>query len=98
MKIILTYCLLLLIAVPVSAQSQLQQQLQGYVNPDQIVTLSETISFDQAVAVLSDISLKASGKTITSTISSAEPIGLQIDKMPYTKALNILVNYLINSG
>jgi type IV pilus assembly protein PilQ len=94
MKIILTYCLFLLIVVPVSAQKQLQQQLQGYINPEQIVTLSENISFDQAVAVLSDVSLKASGKTITSTISSNEPIGLQIDKMPYTKALNILVNYL----
>jgi type IV pilus assembly protein PilQ len=95
MKIITTYCLLLLFVISVSAQQKLlRQQLQGYVNPEEIVTLSETISFDQAVAVLSDVSLKASGKTITSTFSSTEPIGLQIDKMPYTKALNILVNYL----
>lgn len=94
MKFILTYGFLLLFVISVSAQRQLQQQLQGFVNPDEIVTLSESISFDQAILVLSDVSLKASGKTIVSTFSSSEPIGLQIDKMPYTKALNILINYL----
>ena len=94
MKFIITNCLMLLFVVSISAQKQLQKKLQGYVNPEEIVTLSETISFDQAIAVLSDVSLKASGKTIKSTYSSKEPIGLQIDKMPYTKALNILVNYL----
>jgi len=94
MKFILTYCLLLSFVISVSAQKQLQQQLQGFVNPDEIVTLSESISYDQAIEILSEVSLKASGKSIVSTYSSSEPIGLQIDKMPYTKALNILINYL----
>jgi len=94
MKAILTYCLLLSLAISVSAQKQLQQQLKGYVNPDEIVTLSESISYDQAIDLLSEVSLKTTGKSIASTFSSSEPIGLQIDKMPYSKALNILVNYL----
>ncbi len=94
MKFIITNLVMLLFVVSISAQKQLEKQLQGYVNPEEIVTLSETISYDQAIDVLSDVSLKASGKVIRSTYSSSAPIGLQIDKMPYTKALNILVNYL----
>ncbi|MBN1300110.1 MAG: hypothetical protein JW995_02755 [Melioribacteraceae bacterium] len=76
--------------VNVYAQRDLQERLSGFVNPDEIVTLSETISFDQAIDVLSKVSKKLTGKTIVSIPSIAEPIGIEIDKIPYKRALTIL--------
>ncbi|PKL90040.1 MAG: hypothetical protein CVV23_01485 [Ignavibacteriae bacterium HGW-Ignavibacteriae-2] len=72
------------------AQKNLQEKLSGYVNPEEIVTLSENIPFAQAVEVLSQVSVKLTGKTIVSTASVNEPIGIQIDKMPYKRVLNII--------
>lgn len=93
MKAIITFLLLLLLSIPIMAQKQTEKWLKGYVNPDEIVTLSEVMPYNQAIETLSNVSEKLSGKTIVSTYDSNEPIGLQIDKMPYLKALNIIVNY-----
>lgn len=93
MKNIILFIVLLFAALPLYAQNDLEKTLSQYVNPDEIVTLSENISFDQAIAILNKISEKITGKKIVSTIQSKEPIGVQIDKMPYKKALTIIVQY-----
>lgn len=74
-------------------QQELQRQLKGYINPDEIVTLSETIPFSQAIEILSRMSEKFHGKPITSAVTINEPIGIEINKIPYTKALTIIVQY-----
>lgn len=73
------------------AQADLQQKLKGYVNPEELVTLSQNISYDQAIQVLSKVSEKISGKRIVSTVNVSDPIGLELERMPYKKALMIIV-------
>jgi type IV pilus assembly protein PilQ len=93
MKKLILFFVLLLSASPFMAQDITEKSMSQYVNPDELVTLSENLSFDQAIAILNRISERSAGKRIVSTISSNTPIGVQIDKMPYKKALAIIVQY-----
>ena len=79
----------------VEAQAQLdfQQKLKGYVDPEELVTLSESIPFNQAIEVLSKVSEKITGKKIVSTANITTPIGVELDKMQYKKALFIIAQY-----
>ena len=85
--------LLLVFSASLTAQVDLQQQLSGYVNPQELVTISETVPFSQAIAILSKVSEKMTGKKIISTVQLDAPIGVMIDKMAYKKALVIIVQY-----
>lgn len=93
MKKILIILVLLGLAVPISAQIDLKDKLKGSINPEEIVSLSETLPFNQAVEVLSKVSEKLTGKKIVSLVPLTNPIGVEIDKMPYKKALFIVVQY-----
>ncbi len=93
MKNFLMILVLFGLAVPLWAQIDLKEKLKGSVNPEEIVTLSETIPFSQAVEVLSKVSEKLTGKKIVTLVFSDTPIGVEIDKMPYKKALFIIVQY-----
>ena len=79
-----------LFILPLFAQRDIQERLSGFVNPEEIVTLSENISFSQAIEVLSQVSLKLTGKTIVSNVAGSDPIGIEITKMPYKRVLAIL--------
>lgn len=74
-------------------QQDITRQLRGYVNPEELVTLSESIPFSQAIEILSKMSEKFKGKPITSAVILNEPIGIEINKIPYSKALTIIVQY-----
>ena len=89
----LAIILLLVLSANLTAQVDLQQQLSGYVNPQELVTISETVPFSQAIAILSKVSEKITGKKIISTVQLDAPIGVMIDKMAYKKALVIIVQY-----
>lgn len=93
MKKLITICLFLLFLANANAQVDLKQKLQGYVNPGELVTLSEAIPFDQAIQVLSTVSEKISGKRIVSTAGLTVPIGVELDKIQYKKALFIIAQY-----
>lgn len=93
MKKILTF-ILFIVAINLNfAQPELQKTLSGVNNPEELVTLSENLPFNVAVDILSKISEKATGKTIVSTIEVTKPIGIQLNKTPYKKALYIIVQY-----
>lgn len=90
----LTILLFFLGLIPISnAQIDLKDKLRGYVNPEEIVTLSETMPFDQAVSVISKISEKVAGKKVILGTNSEKPIGIEIDKMQYKKALYVIALY-----
>ena len=94
MKTLTIILLSFLLTAPVLSQNQLQkQQLSGYVNPDEIVSLAEHIPFDQAIEILSKVSERNTGKRIVLTTPIVDPIGIEIDKMPFRKALLIIVQY-----
>jgi type IV pilus assembly protein PilQ len=76
------------------AQNDLGKQLSGQYNPSEIVTISKNASFDDAVATLNSVSQYNTGKSILSNVSIKSPIGIDLDKMPYKMAMNILVNMM----
>lgn len=93
MKKILIILVLFGLVVPITAQIDLKDKLKGSTNPEEIVSLSETLPFNQAIEVLSKVSEKLTGKKIVSLVPITGPIGVEVDKMPYKKALFIIVQY-----
>lgn len=74
-------------------QQYLKNDLKSYINPEELVTMSASLPFNQAIDLLSKISEKFTGKNIVSTVDSDAPIGLEINNMPYDKALVVIVQY-----
>jgi type II secretory pathway component GspD/PulD (secretin) len=70
----------------------LRKQLSQEYNPLEIVSISQYAAFDQAVKMLSAVSELVTGKAIVSTVEVNTPIGVEIKKMPYKDALNLIVN------
>lgn len=93
MKKLITLLILCCLSAILSAQIDLQEKLKGYVNPEELVTLSENIPFNQAIEVLSAVSQKITGKKIVSTVNITTPIGVELNKIQYKKALFIIVQY-----
>ncbi len=95
MKKLITVLFVLGLTLPVNAQIDLKDKLKGAINPDELITLSEAIPFDQAIQMLSKVSEKIAGKRIViiANDSLKKPIGIEIDKMQYKKALFIIVQY-----
>ncbi len=92
-----TFTITLLIMIGLAFQSYPQQYLEnefkGYTNPDELVTMSASLPFNQAIDLLSKVSEKFTGKNIVSTVVSDAPIGIEINNMPYDKALVVIVQY-----
>lgn len=94
MKNIITYFVLsLFIVLQVSAQEYWERRFKTYQNPDELVTMSETLPFNQAIELLSKVSESVSGRRIVSTSQRKDPIGIEITNMPYDKALLMIVNF-----
>ena len=74
-------------------QQYWERQFKTSQNPDELVTMSETLPFDQAIELLSKVSESVSGRRIVSTATRQEPIGIEITNMPYDKALLMIVNF-----
>lgn len=93
MKRFIFVIVIILMVANIQAQRQLEKDLSGYRNSEELVTLSESLSFNNAIEILSKVSERLSGKGIVSTVEITAPIGVQIDRMPYMKALTIIVQY-----
>jgi type IV pilus assembly protein PilQ len=87
------FFVLLLLAVQAFPQEYLEREFKGYTSPDELVSLSANVRFDQAVELLSKISESTTGRRIVSTVQSDQPIGIEISNMAYDKALVVLVQY-----
>lgn len=74
-------------------QKYWERRLKDYNNPDELVTLSQTLPFNEAIALLSKVSESTTGKKIVSTANIENPIGIEIESMPYDKALFMIVQY-----
>jgi len=85
--------LMLLFSIPLFGQKEIEKRLSQFVNPNEIVSLAEHIPFNKAIEVLSKVSDKITGKTIIFSETYTEPIGIEITRMPYMRALNLIVNY-----
>ncbi len=90
-KLLTTVILLLSFTLSVHSQDLLEKNLRGYTRPDELVTMSPNLPFNQAIALLSKVSESMTGKRIVSTVDSENPVGIEIKNMAYDKALLILV-------
>jgi type IV pilus assembly protein PilQ len=74
-------------------QKYWERRLKDYNNPDELVTMSQSLPFAEAITLLSKVSESTTGKRIVSTIVTDKPIGLEIENLPYDKALFMIVQY-----
>ncbi|VAX21542.1 hypothetical protein MNBD_IGNAVI01-1459 [hydrothermal vent metagenome] len=93
MKTTLALLLSFLFTIPIIGQKDLEKRMRQYVNPEEIVTLAENIPFDKAIEVLSKVSQKTTGKKIVLTTDYTDPIGIEITRLPFKRALNIITQY-----
>lgn len=94
MKTIITILLIIFgLSVQSYSQQYLENEFKGYTNPDELVTMSASLPFNQAIDLLSKVSEKYTGKNIVTTVNSTDPIGIEINNMPYDKALVVVVQY-----
>jgi len=75
------------------SQQYWERRFKTYTNPDELVTLSQTLPFNQAIELLSKVSESTTGKRIVCTVDKEDPIGIEIENMAYDKALLIVVQY-----
>lgn len=73
-------------------QVRTEKQLSGEYSPLELISISQSASFDQAIRMLSAVSELVTGKAIVSAVSDPSPIGVEIKRMYYRDALNLIVN------
>ncbi|MHA2121395.1 MAG: type II secretion system protein GspD [Promethearchaeota archaeon] len=91
MKAIYSVLIILILVFNTFSQDQLEKKLSGEYSPLELVSITAYASFDQTIKMLSAVSELVTGKTIVSSVSIPNPIGVEIIKMPYMEALNLLV-------
>jgi len=94
MKTIFSFSIFILfLSFTAFAQKDLEKELNEYNTPDEIVTLSPTLPFDQAIEILSKMSMKLTGRKIVLKVESKDPIGIELTNINYMKALKIITQY-----
>ncbi len=88
--IFITAIITMILSVQIFSQEYLEKTLRSQ-NPDELISLSSNISFNQAITLLSNVSEKISGKKIVSVVKIDSAIGLNINNMNYFKAMVVLV-------
>ncbi len=86
----LTILITFILASQMFCQNYLEKTL-GYQNPEELVTLSSKLTFNQAIDLLSKVSQKITGKEIVSTVQIDSAIGIELKDMNYYKAMVVLV-------
>ena len=92
MKNLFTSVLVIFLFALSYSQVREEKTLSGEYNPLEIISIDENASYNQAIKLLSSVSEQITGKPIISVISSSTPIGVEIRRMPYLTALNLIVN------
>jgi type IV pilus assembly protein PilQ len=75
-------------ALMLSAQNRLPQE---YTSPDEIITLSADMTFEQAFEILSKISNKKEGRIIIDPLRHQGRIDVDIINLPWKRALDVIL-------
>ena len=89
-NLIFIIILSLALTVQIFSQEYLEKSLKSSQNPDELVTLSASVTFNQAIDLLSKVSEKSTGQKIVSTVRIDSAIGVELKNMNYFKALTVL--------
>ena len=94
MKKITIIVLFLTVFIPfLSTQPYLEKMLGINYSQDEVITLSSTLPFYQAINLLSKVSEISLGIKIVLTTDNSNPIGVENTNMYYIKAIDIIVKY-----
>jgi len=85
--------LFLIVTTVIFSQDIFEKELRDYVNPDELVTLSEKLPFSDAIEILNKVSMAQTGKRVVSRVVKNDPIGIIINNQSYKRALYTLVKY-----
>lgn len=89
---IITATMLICCVAGAFSQTRKSQEFRkAYTAPEEIISLSQTMTFDQVLPVFYDLSKKYLGKIIISDVSLNFPIGLDIDKQHWLDALELIL-------
>ena len=92
--LIISLIIFLFTAISIQGQNYLERQLANRYSESELVTISPTLTFDQAIQMLSTVSELSTGKKIVSTVSINSPVGIELNSVSYHVALNIIVNLM----
>lgn len=74
------------------AQSRRSREFRkAYVAPDEIVSMARSLPFSQAIAIFNELSKKYLGKVIVDPEERNTPIGIDIEKMPWMDAFELIL-------
>lgn len=77
---------------PSFGQLQAPRELRkGYASNDEIVSMTKSLSFARALEIFNDISKKYLGKIIIDPENRTKPIGINIDKMHWMDAFELIL-------
>jgi type IV pilus assembly protein PilQ len=94
MKNFIIYLILsLFVVIQAFPQKYWERRFKTYQNPDELVTMSASLPFNQAIELLSKVSESTTGRRVVATILRQDPIGIEVDNIPFDKALLMIVNY-----
>lgn len=88
-------CLILfsLIQTQLFSQAKIPKKLaRPYTSPQELVSMSRTMTFDDALDILNNLTKKFEKKIIINTSGFKETIGIDIDQMHYLDALETILN------
>jgi type IV pilus assembly protein PilQ len=71
----------------VQAQEEKQMPVREYVNPDEMISLSKNMTFDEAIDLLNEYSQKYVGKFIVDRTNTTEEIGIPVSKIHWREVL-----------
>ncbi len=80
--------LLLALAIPALSQNRLPQE---YISADEIITLAQDMTYEEAFQILSGISFKKEGKIILDPLKHQGQIGVAITNLPWKKAFEVIL-------
>ncbi len=71
--------------------SELQRMKKGAISPEEIVTISRSMTFDKAISVLSEVSKKYEGKIIIDPEKRTTPINVDVTGIYWREALELIL-------
>jgi general secretion pathway protein D len=87
-KTLIAFLLLMAPILVCAAQNRLPQE---YTSPDEIITLSSDMTFEQAFTILSKMSLEKVGKIIIDPLKHQGRIEVDIVNLPWKKAFEVIL-------
>lgn len=75
------------------AIGQDRMPVREYTNPDELIVLSQDVSFNQAMTILEELSIEFKDKIFVNQTEYDGPIGIEIPQMHWEDALNRIAEY-----